>query len=179
VKRAGVDIPTRTDVLDERRRENCPRSMPTSPASDSRSASSCGTTTIARLNTPQIVFTHRGPRDWPLCSAARAQGHRDRGRCFSSAVLCGLSFGRVGPGALGWELGNPELGRLGFAAGSGIAALHTSVREQPNPEWLQPLRRTIRPTSMDSKLRMVFTPDSGQVAAQTFQAMGEVNLARS
>ncbi|MBI3474900.1 MAG: M48 family metallopeptidase [Acidobacteria bacterium] len=132
-------------------------------------------TTIAKLNAPQIVFT-----------AGHETGHYvlqhvPKGIAAAGVVFLLLFY--VGYRLVGWMLAR-------WGAGWGIHALDDwaslpvlvlllSILQFASNPLLSGFSRYAEHQADQYGLEVThsLTPDSGQVAAQTFQAMGEVNLA--
>ena len=132
-------------------------------------------TTIAKMTTPQIVFV---------------AGH-EMGHYVLNHIWKGLAFGAVGLFILfylgfrtigsvlarrgeKWQIrGVDDWASLAGAVASDLRLSHSSARRLEAPSaatW------SIRPISMASRSHTGLTPDSSQVAAQSFQILGEVDL---
>jgi len=132
-------------------------------------------TTIARLNTPQIVFT-----------AGHETGHYvlqhvPKGIAIAAAVFLLLFY--VGYRLAGWVLarwgGSWGIRSLDDWASLPVLVLLLSILQFASNPILSGFSRYAEHQADQYGLEVThgLTPDSGQVAAQTFQAMGEVNLA--
>jgi Zn-dependent protease with chaperone function len=132
-------------------------------------------TTIAKLNTPQIVFT-----------AGHETGHYvlqhvPKGIAIAAVVFLLLFY--VGYRLAGWVLarwgGSWGIRSLDDWASLPVLVLLLSILQFASNPILSGFSRYAEHQADQYGLEVThgLTPDSGQVAAQTFQAMGEVNLA--
>jgi len=132
-------------------------------------------TTIARLNTPQIVFT-----------AGHETGHYvlqhvPKGIAVASVLFLLLFY--LGYRLVGWVLarwgGSWGIRGLDDWASLPVLVLLLSILQFASNPVLSAFSRYAEHQADQYGLEVThgLTPDSGQVAAQTFQTMGEINLA--